>query len=77
MSRYELCQPTDAVATAFQRVVSSMLERIVANVHESRTLGVLRDALLPKLVSGELRVNAIEPACERDERPAPVEAHGA
>ena len=76
MSRYELCQPTDSVATAFQRVVSSMLERIVANVHESRTLGVLRDALLPKLVSGELRVNAIEPTCGREGRPASVEVHG-
>ena len=77
MSRYELCQPTDSVATAFQRVVSSMLERIVANVHESRTLGVLRDALLPKLVSGELRVNAIEPTCGREGRPASVEVQGA
>ena len=76
MSRYELCQPTDSVATAFQRVVSSMLERIVANVHESRTLGVLRDALLPKLVSGELRVNAIEPTCGREGRPASVQVHG-
>ena len=50
MSRYELCQPTDAIATGFQQVVSPMLERIVANVHESRTLGVLRDALVPRLV---------------------------
>ena len=60
MSRYELCQPTDAIATGFQQVVSPMLERIVANVHESRTLGVLRDALVPKLVSGELRVRDAE-----------------
>ena len=60
MSRYELCQPTDAIATGFQQVVSPILERIVANVHESRTLGVLRDALVPKLVSGELRVRDAE-----------------
>ena len=60
MSRYELCQPTDAIATGFQQVVSPMLERIVANVHESRTLGVLRDALVPTLVSGELRVRDAE-----------------
>ena len=61
MGRYELCLPTDAVATVFQNVVSPMLERIVANVNESRTLAVLRDALLPKLVSGEMR------ACDREE----------
>ena len=57
MSTYELCMPTDAIASEFQRVVSPMLEQIVRNVHESRTLAVLRDTLLPKLVSGELRVN--------------------
>ena len=60
MSRYELCQPTDATATAFQRVVSPMLARIVANVYESHTLGRLRDTLLPKLVSGETRVGDTE-----------------
>ena len=60
MSRYEMCRPAVAIAAAFQHVVSPMFERIVANVHESRTLGRLRDALLPKLVSGELRVNGLE-----------------
>ena len=56
MSRYELCRPTGPIAEKFQQVVYPILERIVANVHASRTLGVLRDALLPKVVSGELRV---------------------
>ena len=72
MSRYEMCRPAEAVAAAFQHVVSPMLERIIANVHESRTLGRLRDALLPKLVSGELRVNAPEPASVHDDDPASV-----
>ena len=56
MSTYELCRPTDAIATGFQRVVSPMLERIVGNVHESRALAALRDTLLPRLISGELRL---------------------
>ena len=56
MANYELCQPSDVVAMAFQRVVSPMLERIVANVHEFRALAGLRDALLPKLISGEIRL---------------------
>jgi type I restriction enzyme S subunit len=59
MSRYALCCPAAAVAEAFQQVVSPMLERIVTNVHESRTLVFLRNTLLPKLVSGELRTHAI------------------
>ncbi len=62
MANYELCQPTDAIAMAFQRVVSPMLERIVANVHESRALAGLRDALLPKLISGEI------PVCDAEKR---------
>ena len=56
MRRYELCRPTDNVASEFQRIVSAMLRRIVGNVHASRTLAALRDALLPRLISGELRV---------------------
>ena len=56
MSTYELCRPTDAIATGFQRVVSPMLERIVGNVHESRALAALLDTLLPRLISGELRL---------------------
>ncbi len=35
--------------------------RIILNVHESRTLAALRDALLPKLLSGELRVPVTTP----------------
>ena len=56
MSGYELCRPTESIASAFQRTVSPMLERIVGNIHESRTLAALRDTLLPKLISGEIRV---------------------
>ena len=56
MGTYELCRPTDAIASGFQHVVSPMLGRIVGNVHESRTLAALRDTLLPRLISGELRL---------------------
>ena len=60
MSRYELCRPTDAIATEFQRIISPMLLQIVGNIHESRTLTALRDALLPKLISGEIRLPATD-----------------
>jgi type I restriction enzyme S subunit len=33
-----------------------VVDHIIASVHESRTLVALRDTLLPKLISGELRV---------------------
>ncbi len=36
------------------------VDRIVWAIHESRTLAALRDTLLPKLISGELRVKDAE-----------------
>ena len=60
MSRYEVCLPPKPIAEVFQCVAGPMLARIVGNIRESRTLGSLRDALLPKLVSGELRVRDAE-----------------
>ena len=33
-----------------------MFAQILVNEHESHTLAQLRDTLLPKLISGELRV---------------------
>ena len=69
--------PPKRVLEVYDEASRSLYDRVVSNGRESALLVSLRDALLPKLVSGELRVNAIEPACGRDERPVPVEAHGA
>lgn len=44
-------------ATAY---VAPYLERVIKLRLESRTLAELRDALLPKLLSGELRVEGAE-----------------
>lgn len=43
-------------STACGRMVAPKLARVIANIHGSRTLAALRDTLLPKLISGELRV---------------------
>ena len=48
--------PTTGVLRVFDNMVNSLFERITLNLHESRTLAGLRDTLLPKLISGELRV---------------------
>lgn len=44
------------VVTAFETVVTPLMEKIKANSVQGRTLAELRDTLLPKLLSGELRV---------------------
>jgi len=38
------------------RPFDDTLDRIIANIHESRTLAETRDALLPKLMTGEIRI---------------------
>jgi type I restriction enzyme S subunit len=48
----------------FERTVGPLLDRIVANARESATLTGLRDTLLPKLISGELRVPEAEELVE-------------
>jgi type I restriction enzyme S subunit len=48
--------PTRAVMEAFDRAVRPMYSRIVVNERESRTLSESRHSLLPKLISGEVRV---------------------
>lgn len=52
--------PPVAIRQAFEREVSPMFHRILQVINESCTLATLRDALLPKLMSGELRVREAE-----------------
>jgi type I restriction enzyme S subunit len=48
--------PPQQVFKEFEKTVSPIFMRILANIKESGTLAGVRDALLPKLLSGELRV---------------------
>ena len=45
---------------AFEEQARHLYQRIVAAERDSRTLAALRDTLLPKLISGELRVSDAE-----------------
>lgn len=49
-------EPPAELIEAFEKRVGPSLERIRAGLLETRTLATLRDRLLPKLISGELRV---------------------
>jgi type I restriction enzyme S subunit len=48
--------PEEKVHEAFDRLTSPLFELVVTLERASRTLASLRDTLLPKLISGELRV---------------------
>jgi type I restriction enzyme S subunit len=56
MERYRLCLPSGSALGAFNACVEPLLDRIISNIYESRALAATRDLLLPKLMSGEVRV---------------------
>jgi type I restriction enzyme S subunit len=48
--------PPRPMLDAMTRIIAPLIEHIIANRIQSRTLSTLRDTLLPKLLSGELRI---------------------
>jgi len=59
-----LVVPPRRLVQAFDQLAASTHERREANLRQSRTLAALRDTLLPKLLSGEVRVPEAEHAVE-------------
>lgn len=51
--------PPEQKVKDFEHLVHPLDQRIQNNLEESRTLAALRDALLPKLLSGEVRLDSI------------------
>jgi len=57
---FTFAQPSTRLVEQFDSLASPTLGRIQALEEESATLAALRDTLLPKLISGELRVKDAE-----------------
>ena len=56
VAAYEVVIPPKSVASAFCEIGQNWFSKIRYNAAESKTLAELRDTLLPKLMSGEMRV---------------------
>ncbi|MEH8222461.1 restriction endonuclease subunit S [Aeromonas veronii] len=56
MWRIQFLMPTQSVASAFADLISPMFAKIRANSEQAQTLANLRDTLLPRLISGQLRL---------------------
>jgi type I restriction enzyme S subunit len=56
MARYEVVVAPETVMAAATELFSPLIQQIHANIEESATLAAMRDLLLPKLLSGEVRV---------------------
>ena len=56
LSEFPLVVPSASLLDAFGAQVGSLRTRVVSNAEDSRILAAQRDALLPRLVSGDVRV---------------------
>lgn len=52
--------PGDKLLSQFELIAEPLFSRLLANINESETLAATRDLLLPKLISGEIRVKDAE-----------------
>ena len=57
MSSYKTVLPKIKIARKYTEFIQPIVKRIIENIHESHTLSQTRDTLLPKLLSGEIRVD--------------------
>ena len=60
MASYKVPLPDYEIARSYTELVRSLVNKIISNIHRSHTLAAQRDALLPRLVSGKLRVSKID-----------------
>jgi len=56
--------PSNEALEAFEVLLADLYKKIKANDEESKQLAKLRDVLLPKLISGELRIPQAEKMVE-------------
>ncbi len=56
--------PNDAVIGAASSVLGPIVELLIENSLRIQNLATLRDTLLPRLISGQLRLSTPEPLCE-------------
>ena len=60
--RLEFPEPTPELILAFEDIVGTLWKHRANNLAETKTLAETRDLLLPKLMSGEIRLHDAEKA---------------
>ena len=60
MGQYNISLPSEQIVRAFQSLAQPLLDRVSTNILEARTLTQTRDLLLPKLISGQIRLAEAE-----------------
>lgn len=65
-AEYEITVPPEPLAKKFGLIARGLVALIRANDEQSRTLAALRDTLLPKLISGQIRIVNIGNTIEKE-----------
>jgi type I restriction enzyme S subunit len=60
LAQYWVVAPPEPIALCFGKAIRPLFAKVKTNSEESATLAAIRDALLPKLISGEIRVKDAE-----------------
>ena len=64
LSEFPIAVPPDAILSAFASLADPIELLVSAKNAENKTLAELRDALVPKLISGDLRLGALDGIAE-------------
>jgi type I restriction enzyme S subunit len=64
IDRFRVILPSSAVLATFAAVAEPVYGRLVLNKQKVHTLSTLRDTLLPRLISGQLRLSEAQAATE-------------
>ncbi len=59
-SEFRVLAPTNKLRCLYDSCVASLFDKILLNLHESINLSTIRDLLLPKLISGQIRAKNAE-----------------
>ncbi len=65
LMKFAVVIPSAQVLNIFNQLVGKLIEKILANFEQAKTLTNLRDTLLPRLISGQLRIADAEAELER------------
>ena len=56
LAEYMVVIPTEQLAKKLNEIIQMQIEQIISITHVNRSIKTLRDILLPKLISGEIRI---------------------
>jgi len=65
LRKIKILRPPDKVLLNFERIIQPILRKVIDNRKQSPTLASIRDIILPKLISGQIRVKGAEKFVEK------------